>query len=141
MEGILTNLLFCCTGASISQEHTQRTSFGADLAAHHHVLQHTLFFVEADALKGASHTQLGDLVGLEAVQSLCLMMGRMQVYFTKLWRKKARYALKAGGLASTVGTNQRQNFLGLDLKAQVIQGTQSTKFKCQLIHLEYGRVL
>jgi hypothetical protein len=65
----------------------------------------------------------------------------MQVYFTKLWRKKAHYALKAGSLASAVGTNQRKNFLGLDLKAQVIQGTQSTKFKRQLIHLEQGRVL
>jgi hypothetical protein len=65
----------------------------------------------------------------------------MQVNFTKLWRKKAHYTLKAGCLAGAVGTNQRKNFLGLDLKAQVLQSTQSTKFKCQLIHLEHGRIL
>jgi hypothetical protein len=51
----------------------------------------------------------------------------MQVNFTKLRRKEACQTLKAGRLASAIGTNQRENFLGLDLKAKVVQGTQTNK--------------
>ena len=130
----LHDLLLFPPGPPVPEDRPQDAGPRPAVAADHHVLQDRHVGEQADVLKGPGHSQLRDLVDLDAVDPPAFPPGRRDedIPFGRL--VDAGDAVEEGGLAGAVGADQGDDLALPDLEVDGVERPEPAEIHRQSVY-------
>ena len=109
----------------------EQAGLHVQVAAQQDIVQAVHVGKEFDVLKGSGNPQPGDRLGLQALDLLL-----PELDMPRIRGINPVDAVEQGGLASSVGTDDRKDFPGLHLKGDAFQGLQAPEGDAQIANLK-----
>ena len=101
------------------------------MTANHNVVEYTHMVEKCQVLEGATNTKLTASIWLQPDNALIL---KNDLAF--LWLVAPRNAVEHGGLARTIGTNNRKDLARAHLEGNFAQGVHTTEREKDIIDLQ-----